>query len=84
MTKENLTEVFPKTFRITKCESGRADCYFEYSDNNKKHWFTICLHGAITLHGHFTELGYAELEPKVKFPSWHIDRRESLKNTSDH
>ena len=72
-----LTEVFPKTFRITKCESDRADCYFEYSDNNKKHWFQICLHGAITLHEHFTELGYAELEPKVKFPSWHIDRRES-------
>ena len=27
-----LTGVFPKTFRVTKCETGRADCCFEYTD----------------------------------------------------
>ena len=42
-----LTEVFPKTFRITKCESDRADCYFEYTDEKKKVFFEVSLHGAI-------------------------------------
>ena len=32
-----LTGVFPKTFRVTKCESDRADCYFEFTDGEKKH-----------------------------------------------
>jgi hypothetical protein len=71
-----LTGVFPKTFRVTKCESDRADCYFEFTDDNKKHWFQICLHGAITLHEHFTELGYTELTPKVEFPTWHPNYRK--------
>ena len=34
-----LTGVFPKTFRATKCETGRADCCFEYTDEKKKVFF---------------------------------------------
>lgn len=66
-----LTGVFPKTFRATKCETGRADCCFEYTDEKKKVFFEVSLHGAIELHEHFTELGYTELAPKVEFPTWH-------------
>ena len=71
-----LTGVFPKTFRVTKCESGRNDCNFEYSDEKKQVFFEICLHGAYELHEHFTELGYTELAPKVEFPTWHPNYRK--------
>ena len=36
-----LTGVFPKTFRVSKCETGRNDCNFEYTDEKKKVLFTI-------------------------------------------
>jgi hypothetical protein len=70
-----LTGVFPKTFRVSKCESGRADCNFEYTDKKKKVFFEVCLHGAIELHEHFLGLGYTELAPKLEFPTWHPNYR---------
>jgi len=73
-----LTGVFPKTFRVTKCETGRADCCFEYTDEKKKVFFEVGLHGAIELHEHFTELGYTELAPKLEFPTWHQWSRDQL------
>ena len=73
-----LTGVFPKTFRVTKCETGRADCCFEYTDEKKQVFFEVCLHGAVSLHEHFTELGYTELAPKLEFPTWHQWSRDQL------
>ena len=61
-----LTGVFPKTFRATKCETGRADCRFEYTDEKKQVMFQVSLHGAVELREHFLELGYTELAPKMK------------------
>lgn len=61
-----LTGVFPKTFRVTKCESGRNDCNFEYTDEKKEVFFEVCLHGAVELREHFLKLGYAELAPKMR------------------
>ena len=72
-----LTGVFPKTFRVTKCETGRADCNFEFTDDKKQVFFEVCLHGAIELHEHFTELGYTELAPKLEFPTWHPNYKKS-------
>ncbi len=73
-----LTGVFPKTFRVSKCETGRADCCFEYTDEKKEVFFEVSLHGAISLHEHFTELGYTELAPKLEFPTWHQWSRDQL------
>ena len=72
-----LTGVFPKTFRVTQCETGRAECCFEYTDGKKQVFFEICKHGAFSLHEHFTELGYTELAPKLEFPSWHRNHTKS-------
>ena len=71
-----LTGVFPKTFRVSKCETGRADCCFEYTDEKKKVFFEVSLHGAIELHEHFTELGYTELAAKGEVPTLHRNYRK--------
>jgi hypothetical protein len=72
-----LTGVFNKTFRVTKCETGRADCCFEYTEDDEINFFEVCLHGAVCLHEHFTKDGFTELAPKLEFPSWHPNYKKS-------
>jgi len=58
-------KTFNNTFRITKCQTGRADACVEYTERGKQVKFETCLHGAIELRDHFLSLDYAELEPKM-------------------